>query len=573
MKSFRFESIYLLSRRERRARHVSFHPRKNLLLGPNHAGKSTVLRSMYETLGASPEGRLSQWDEDAISVVAFSVDQDRYFAVHQRGNRALFDSDHQLVIATGSHAEWSKAFAETTGFNLVVTNRQSEAVLADPACFFLLFYINQDGSWQSSWNTFKGMGRYKAPWSAILQYFSGMRPPEFYAARARKDGEERALEEVRKEHQSLERARDRIGRSVPLNGPKVTPEVFELEISSLVSEVTALNEQQEALRDRAVREEELLESLNLQVRLALVTLSTYESDSQYLRSEAGQELVCPTCGAEHSHSFLDFLTYAEDARLLRDLVLQLHDDAEIVKERHRRTRHEISDLANRYHRISDILDIRRGEVQFREVVRSMGAESAVEAFAEEEAVLRKEIQQRLLEIDSLLRRLKELTNPKRSRLILRAFREYYASARKALNLPPIDALKMRLESRPDLSGSGGPRSILAYYAALWRLCSREDGNFSIPVVIDSPNQQGQDKVNLPTVLRFIAQDLPEDIQLIVGLESEADYAFDHTIHLTELYRLLQEGEYESVDAVVEPLEKWMFDALLRRDQTSLFSHE
>lgn len=58
MKSFRFESIWLLSHNEKRARRITFHPRRNLVLGTNHTGKSTLVKSLFMTLGATPAGEL-----------------------------------------------------------------------------------------------------------------------------------------------------------------------------------------------------------------------------------------------------------------------------------------------------------------------------------------------------------------------------------------------------------------------------------------------------------------------------------------------------------------------------------
>jgi len=128
--------------------------------------------------------------------------------------------------------------------------------------------------------------------------------------------------------------------------------------------------------------------------------------------------------------------------------------------------------------------------------------------------------------------------------------------------------KIRLTSRPDLSGSGGPRSILAYYAALWRTCSGSLGAYSVPVVIDSPNQQGQDDVNLPTVLKFIANELPKDMQLIVGLESAADFVFDKELILDKQYSLLNEDEWTDVELIVEPMLQKMHTAMLKYDTNS-----
>ena len=98
MHRFRFKNIWLLSHREKRARHVEFHPSKNLLVGRNHTGKTTLIRSLFETLGATPQGELEQWDENAASLLEFSVDSNRYFALHQNGRRALFDADLNIEV-------------------------------------------------------------------------------------------------------------------------------------------------------------------------------------------------------------------------------------------------------------------------------------------------------------------------------------------------------------------------------------------------------------------------------------------------------------------------------------------
>jgi len=562
MKSFIFESIWLLSRRDQRARAISFHPNKNLIVGRNHTGKSSIIKNLFLTLGARPQGKLAQWDENAISVVSFIIDQKKFRAVHQSGNRALFSEEGQLIVAASSHEEWSKAFANITGFNLVLTDKDMATVVADARCFFLPFYINQDGSWQAGWDTFVGLQQYRAAQGAILDYFSGVRPPAFYELNSKRTQLQRALDELQKEHALLEKARDRLGKSVHLNGPKIDPINFENEISRLTAEVTQLNQLQEKLKDAAVREKELLFSIKLQIDLAADALATYDRDSSFLQSEPHPTLACPTCGAEHTKSFLDVLTYAEDARVLRELVGKLHVDSTRAEDRYRKTRGQLSELESHYKRVSGILETRRGDLEFGDVVRSMGAESAFQAFENEALALRSEIDRKLGEIDALSKQLDDLADSKRSKAILKIFREAYATALVGLNLPPIDTSRFKLTSRPDLSGSGGPRSVLAYYAALWKTCLSEYGSFSAPLVIDAPQQQGQDDINLPKILQFISEDLPRSTQIIVGIEMDTHHSFDKKIPLDQPYKLLQEEEYDAIESHVEPLLQSMYKDLL-----------
>ena len=550
MQNFRFESIYLLSQNEQRAKKAIFHQRRNLIVGRNHTGKSSLIKSLFVALGARPEGKLDRWDKAVVTLVTFSVNENRFRVLQQHSYRALFGHDDRLISATSVGADWGELFAKVTGFNLVLTDKNQNSIAADARAFFLPFYINQDGSWRSTWSTFVGLQQYKAPVQPIVEYFAGVKPPEYYELGSLKTLCQKELRNLQQEMRLISQVRERFGKAIPFAGPKTVPAIFEEDIARLTEEITQLNAQQEHLRDTHVREQEVLDSLRLQVKLAQETLQTYESDASYLQSEPHEMLVCPTCGAEHNKTFLDILNYAEDARVLRELVLKLQVDAGKAEEAHERTRMRRRELNDRYKRVSEILETRRGELKLDDVVKGMGAEVAFEAFNDEMQGLKKRIDDYLSDIETLDRKLKELTSPERASEILALFRNSYAAARNALNLPPVETNSLRLTSRPDLSGSGGPRSILAYYSALWSTSFGPYGSFSVPLVVDSPQQQGQDEVNLPKMIEYISKHLPVSSQVLLGIEASTEERFDHVIQLDEPYRLLRENEYDEVNGVV-----------------------
>lgn len=568
MKNFLFESICLLSSKERKARIVNFHPRKNLLTGRNHTGKSSLIKTLFLTIGARPQGKLANWDENIVSLVTFKANNKIYKAIFKNGYRALFDTNDDLIIATGSHREWSDVFAKAVGFNLVLTDKKLTAVLADPRCFFLPFYINQDGSWQANWDTFTGLQQYKAPATAILEYFTGIKPPKFYEVSAKRTQIQNVLDESQKEYKLLGRAQERFSDKISLAGPKVQAGNFELEIARLTAEVNSLNEQQEKLRENAVREQEAIHNIGVQIELARETLAVYDNDSSYLQKEKQHQLECPTCGAQHTKSFLDVLTYADDARSLRELVVQLHDDARRLHEKHVFTKQTMSDLEQHYKRISDILNAREGDLRFSDVVNGLGAENAFKAFEDEREIIKASIDEDIVKVREFTLELKQLTDRSKSKDILTAFRDAYKLALIGLNLPIINTDKLKLTSRPDLSGSGGPRSVLAYYAALWIVCRGLYSDFSVPIVIDSPNQQGQDDINMPIVLGFISENLPSDSQVILGSEVDTDHIYNNKIILDKPYSLLLEEEYERVKLIVDPLS----DVMLAKLQSDKYEY-
>ncbi|QNN46750.1 hypothetical protein H9L17_00705 [Thermomonas brevis] len=442
-----------------------------------------------------------------------------------------------------------------------MTDKNAATVSADANCFFLPFYINQDGSWQSTWDTFVGLKQFRAPVGPILEYFSGIKPPAYYSLSAERALLQRAVDELERERRALERTKARFQESAPQRMPKVNPDNFQAEVGELTKEVSKLNAEQEKVREKLVREQEALEGIENQVKAANAALETYSKDSTYLRQEPREVLVCPTCNAEHKESFLELLDYAEDARVLRELVAQLRISATKLREQTAQTRAQLSELKSSYNRVAEILATRRGELAFSDVVNSIGAENAIRSFDDESAKLKGEIDSKLGRLQDMERTLKELTSAARSKEILAEFRAAYAAALVKLNLHALDTSRLRLASRPDLSGSSGPRSILAYYAAIWTVCLGKHGSFAVPLVIDSPNQQGQDDINLPKVLQFLANDLPAGAQVIVSTEMETDNKFAQTIELTDPYKLLREDDFPEVASSIEPMLSAMYGIL------------
>ncbi|MGN8118087.1 hypothetical protein [Labrys sp. 22185] len=567
MKNFRFKNIWLLSESEQRARWESFSPKKTLLVGMNHTGKSSLIKSLFTALGAFPTGELDRWSKDAAVLVEFSVDGVGYYAVQQHNHRGLFDANGNLEFTSANATDWGRRFADLVGFNLVLTDRQLKSVTGDARTFFLPFYINQDGSWLAAWSTFANLQQYQKPVDSVLEYFTGVKPPAYYELNSQKLVRQKELADLRGEEKVIKSIKDRFGKTVPLDGPKTMPDIFGQDVARLTEEVTALNAEQEQLRNTLVREKETAESLILQVRMAEQALAHYDSDAAFLQTEPHEVLVCPICHAEHDKTFMDILRYSEDARILRSLAVQLKDDSRKANEILEKSKARLRTLDNNYNRISAILETRRGDLRLDDVVKAMGAESAFAAFEAELVELEARINPLVIEIDRLTAQLGELTSTRRSKGILTTFRTSYAAALQALNMPPVETKGLKLTSRPKISGSGGPRSVLAYYVALWHTSLSEYGSFSMPAVIDSPQQQGQDATNLPVMIEYIATKLPTDMQVILAVEAPTTFPFDKVIELDEAYHLLRADQYAPVSHFLRPFTDAMYEKLLGQEDS------
>jgi hypothetical protein len=556
MQSLRFLDISLLSPSAKKARQVGFHPKGNLICGLNHTGKSTLIKMLFETLGAYPSGKLEGWDSGVISVVTLAIDGVNFRVVRQGSNRGLF-AGTDLRVSTSRDREWSRTFGDLTNFSLVLSDKQEKTADADPACFFLPFFINQDGSWGAKWDTFKYLSRFKAPIKPILEFFSQIVPADYYRAKAKRDALQIRIDELDRELKLLRRAKSRLTKSLPALGPKVSEAGFEAEITRLTVAVSELNQKQEGLRLAADQKNDALASIEREIRVVECTLADYAKDEQFIARADLEHLICPVCGAEHAETFLGTLLYAEDARALEQTLLRLKASRDHLAQEIQDSFKRRSELHTEYQRLSDLLETKRGDMKFGQVVEALGAENAIGALEAEEQGIDNATADLLSQLHGCEQDMESYVDKERRRDIVKRFREHYGIARQRLNLNAADTSRMQIYSRPSLSGSGGPRAVLAYYSALWQICSPTGQETfvppSIPLVIDCPNQQGQDAHNLPAILAFISNRLPHESQVIVTFEGSSPEHFDQQIELTGERSLLVDSEHDTVSADVIPL--------------------
>lgn len=570
MKSLQFRSLRLLSQREQKGRTVTFHPRRNLIFGMNHVGKSSLIRQIFETLGATPIGTLQGWDPATICLLTVSVEGEDFLFLRQFNNRALLSSTGELIACAASSSDWVKFFGHFTDFNLVLNDKSENTRQADVACMFLPFYINQDGGWSGIWHTFKGLQRFRSPAKAIIEYFTQVVPPPYYIAKAAHQNEQIAIAAVDADIRILERTRDRMEKSLALVGPQLSSEGFEAEIEQITRQLTTLNARQESLRQDIVDLRDSLSSTENQIALTTDSLTRYRQDFTFLARPSRDELICPTCGAQHEESFLSLLTFTEDARALSDMLIRLQETRSILVGRIRQSSTDREALSQQYSRLQAVLETKRGDLKFEDVVKSMGSGVALTAFDLEDRELQQSRSAHLTRRHALEQAMKELRSAARTKRVNTVFREHYRAARARLNLDARDVSRTTVSSRPDVSGSGGPREVLAYYAALWWVSRNRDleSPFSIPLIVDCPAQSGQDTINLPAMINFVSTGLPPDAQVLMTYEADVPDEFDNRIKLTERSSLLLESEYADNAAVILPLLDSMQQALLTSTVTS-----
>jgi alpha-D-ribose 1-methylphosphonate 5-triphosphate synthase subunit PhnL len=103
VRMLRFSRLCLLSQHERRAFSLNFSSEATVLQAGNGFGKSAVLKSLYNALGAEPHRIDAPWRSANVqTLLEFTVDGAPYTVLSGRGTYAIFDADGQIQLRTTS---------------------------------------------------------------------------------------------------------------------------------------------------------------------------------------------------------------------------------------------------------------------------------------------------------------------------------------------------------------------------------------------------------------------------------------------------------------------------------------
>lgn len=178
MTDMKFLEISLLSQNERSGLRIRFSRQKTVLLAGNGFGKSAIIKSLYDTLGAQPHKIDNSWKSARVtSFLKFECAGNEYSALKTGDSYTVFDSNSDVLIRT-SHvmSELAPFFAKLFNFSLTLADRKDIIRTPPPSYLFAPYYIDQDESWQKPWSAFVDMKIFPDAGKTLSEYHSGLRP-------------------------------------------------------------------------------------------------------------------------------------------------------------------------------------------------------------------------------------------------------------------------------------------------------------------------------------------------------------------------------------------------------------
>lgn len=156
MKEMLFKDILIADITEKTARYVEFKRGLNVVTSKdNHVGKSSLLKSLYYSLGAEV-GFDNAWNKQTkLTAVRINVDNDEYRVVRFGKKYAIFKDNELVYMAESVTKELAPKLEEIFGFSIYLAEKGKDKhiIQAPPAFTFMPYYIDQDIGWSSMYKS------------------------------------------------------------------------------------------------------------------------------------------------------------------------------------------------------------------------------------------------------------------------------------------------------------------------------------------------------------------------------------------------------------------------------------
>ncbi|MHC2088611.1 hypothetical protein [Methylobacterium sp. CM6244] len=569
MKKLKFTKLYLLSRKERKARKEVIDPNITVIFGENDTGKSHFVKSMYTAFGAEPQVINEKWVQASVTIMMdFLINEKSYSILKFNNQYGLFDGDGKLLWgAVSIVSDLGPKIAQLLDFTIELSTRDDRLIVPPPQFIFLPFFQDQDRGWNDGWSSFKNVQMISGYKRSILEYHTGIRPREFYIAKAAKSEAQHAQNDLRAERRALDKATERLraGRA----GIAVTfqPELFADQIKQLLRDLSGLQENyfyiKQKIADLQSRRAVLIE----EIEISRASLYELDKDYRFVQEKFDYNIICSTCNTVHDNNFANRFGLISDVDACRDLLSKARQHLGGVESDIARQFHELQFQDERIDRIKNILEATHGETKLNDMLTDESERILDATIDAERSSLERGIVEWLMKENVADGEMSDHSNPKKKKEIISLYFGKLVLFAEELGINFSSSAFSSVAPKLNETGSYGQRAFLAYQYALLHTIQEFTTSVLCPIIIDTVLKEDPDKENIERILAFAINNRPKRMQLILGTVSLHNVKYSgYTINPTIKESFLSASQFEEIDLHLRPFVRQM----LSLDQGELF---
>lgn len=554
MKEVYFQSILIADLQRSTARFQNFSKGLNVVTSAdNHVGKSSLLKSLYYTLGAEVEYD-SVWDKNTkLYVATIFVDNEMYRIARFMKRFAVFHNDKLLLITDSVTKELTPLLGRIFDFAVYLPNKNTGRVeLAPPTFTFMPYYIDQDKGWSGLYDSFASLLQYKrADRIKSLYYHLNIYTKETVELMARKDKLKDRLDTLDSESNRLYIILNALQEETANLPPADNVQELESYLKTPKKRIEALINQIGIVRNNI----QSLEAELFQHQHRLQVISEYHAikgdDSD---CELDNTHICPNCGYAFDEELFNIVQANYSAVNEKYLCQQIQVIIDSVTKNLSASKEQYVSLMRELKQEKTVFSSKKNE--FDIFVRQKGLQDSIRRFSHELGTIKSESTDISTEMKHIRNELLKLPNKNE---VEEKYIEYVR-----LNIMHLDAWDPAYEGTIKLltpikaQGTLENKIILAQFVGLFQTMDYFKSSATrFPFIVDSPRAKEASVVSSKEILKTIVQlqMLPQIILATIdysNFQSEID-APANIITLTEQRKLLSEKDYADYEVDITEL--------------------
>lgn len=568
MKRLTIKKLIVISQSESRSLEVPFENGLNIILGGNKTGKSSIIKSIFTTLGCECKSVESDWKKLISSYLLFFNYGEKELCIVRQGKKfQIFEYSgdvYSCVIETEAFHEYSNCLMDILEINMPCISKDGKQFNVTPPLLFRFQYIDQDDGWNKIADSFNNVGYIKDWKPNTNKYVCGYLDDTYYKLQAQKTEQTLIKDDKKKELSYNQSFVSRISSTLMQIKDMQSVDEVTTNIETLLAKTEELRKVQFSYNaEMTVLENDIYVN---QHKLHAVEHSLVETqkDIEYAMSQ-DDELVCPICGTIYSNGLDNQLNITSDYAHCEKLIEELKNSISVsigkleeLKEKNKTVSLEIQSNEQQIQNSQELLS-------YSSFYKNRGQYEIYESCKTQLDDIQREIDSYVSKIALIDEKINEQKSKERSKNIREDIESYCRTLADAINLPKTFIKLRDFVQIINRTGSETPRLVYMYQSALYLYnLSRAHSPFNF-YVVDTPNQQGQDADNLESIFKSLELFLSDDGQVIVGTERETgmEQKASNIITLTEKRRCLNNINYEKHLKLFEELQKsainWVAD--------------
>ncbi|EAC0390249.1 AAA family ATPase [Salmonella enterica subsp. enterica serovar Newport] len=541
--NIQFKNIKILSLRDRKAFSYEFSEGVNFIYGTNDVGKSSLIKSLYYTLGGDLRLDDAWKSDDIVTLVEINNGTNDFIFLRYKKIIGVFDLKNNDLVVYNSISSLASRISNIFGFKLELHNKFTGATTqANPACLFAPFFIDQDEGWKAVLNSFENMTMYSEWQKNILYYHSGIKPKEYYTVQGKIKEIKIKISELDGFVKILKRSKNKIDESFGVVLFDVDLDFYKLKLDRVLKEYSDLNLAQTEYRIKLLK---LYSRKNfLESELKEIT-AVIDDDFEPLSSQNDN--------VASSVNEYNYINYRDE--MLKNIAV-LADEKSKIESSIPKLSQKLEESRSASEALQELILETQSEITLHDVIKSAAYHEIESTFVSQLDELFSEIGRKQGELAELQEELEVFNDKKRTSNINESFKEYFAKALTELGVEntKVGGLTSYNTITKGKTGSRGPRGIFAFHYALLSVMKKNPSIENMPIVIDSPKQQDLDSEHTHKLIKLCLDEFSTTNQIIIGTVGYESFMDGfHSIKLENKYHLLNDEHYDKVYAQLMPL--------------------